>query len=112
MSTIPIFDGHNDTLLRFHGENRRESFFEHGERGHIDLPRVSHHLQAASGARCELEEHPGERAGPPTGTGRIQGPGGALLEGGWFSTPASFPAPGTKQAKNPPPKQPARARGR
>ena len=41
MNPIPIFDGHNDTLLSLfdgeHGKNR--SFFEWGESGHLDLPR-------------------------------------------------------------------------
>ncbi len=35
---IPIFDGHNDTLLNLPRTGR--SFFEHGEHGHIDLPRA------------------------------------------------------------------------
>lgn len=41
MSDFPIFDGHNDTLLKLHldGGNGR-SFFERSETGHIDLPRA------------------------------------------------------------------------
>jgi membrane dipeptidase len=35
---IPIFDGHNDTILSLKGTGR--SFFEHGDTGHIDLPRA------------------------------------------------------------------------
>ena len=39
---IPVFDGHNDTLLnlllRKRGQGR--SFFERGETGHLDLPRA------------------------------------------------------------------------
>jgi membrane dipeptidase len=39
---IPVFDGHNDTLLNLHlparGEGR--SFFERSDLGHIDLPRA------------------------------------------------------------------------
>lgn len=39
---IPIFDGHNDTLLKLYrpkpGQER--SFFERSEHGHIDLPRA------------------------------------------------------------------------
>ncbi len=39
---IPVFDGHNDTLLNLHlpksGEGR--SFFDRSETGHIDLPRA------------------------------------------------------------------------
>jgi membrane dipeptidase len=38
----PVFDGHNDTLLRlFEKENgQTQSFFQGGEKGHIDLPRA------------------------------------------------------------------------
>jgi membrane dipeptidase len=35
---LPIFDGHNDTLLRLNEEGR--SFFVESQRGHIDLPRA------------------------------------------------------------------------
>ena len=39
-----IFDGHNDTVLRFYGEEvldlPRHSFFERNAVGHIDLPRA------------------------------------------------------------------------
>ena len=35
---IPIFDGHNDTVLSLRGTGR--SFFTHGTEGHIDLPRA------------------------------------------------------------------------
>lgn len=41
-TTIPILDGHNDTLLQLHrakGEESR-SFFAKSETGHIDLPRA------------------------------------------------------------------------
>jgi membrane dipeptidase len=40
---IPIFDGHNDTLLRLvlaGGGRDAKSFFEEGESGHLDLPRA------------------------------------------------------------------------
>jgi membrane dipeptidase len=42
MDTIPIFDGHNDTLLNLHLPDRGEgrSFFELSGLGHIDLPRA------------------------------------------------------------------------
>ncbi|HEU5434715.1 MAG TPA: dipeptidase [Thermomicrobiales bacterium] len=36
--TVPIFDGHNDTLLNLPETGR--SFFERSEAGHIDLPRA------------------------------------------------------------------------
>jgi membrane dipeptidase len=37
-----VFDGHNDVLLRLllSGRNEGSSFFERGEKGHIDLPRA------------------------------------------------------------------------
>jgi membrane dipeptidase len=35
---IPIFDGHNDTLLSLARTDR--SFFAHGDTGHVDLPRA------------------------------------------------------------------------
>ncbi len=38
---LPIFDGHNDTLLRLYRKGLPvEAFFEHGEEGHLDLPRA------------------------------------------------------------------------
>ena len=38
---LPIFDGHNDTLLRLYRKGLPVSaFFEHGEEGHVDLPRA------------------------------------------------------------------------
>ncbi len=40
---VPVFDGHNDTLLRLElaeGTARERSFLEEGEAGHIDLPRA------------------------------------------------------------------------
>src|SRR5918997_5377031 len=42
MNSIPVFDGHNDTLLNLHLPNRGEgrSFFERSDLGHIDLVRA------------------------------------------------------------------------
>jgi membrane dipeptidase len=38
---LPIFDGHNDTLLRlWRKELPTAAFFEHGQEGHLDLPRA------------------------------------------------------------------------
>ncbi|MGF1476869.1 MAG: dipeptidase [Geminicoccaceae bacterium] len=39
---VPVFDGHNDTLLRLLRDDdpQARSFFERGERGHVDLPRA------------------------------------------------------------------------
>jgi len=36
--TIPVFDGHNDVVLRL--EEGERSFFEESEEGHLDLPRA------------------------------------------------------------------------
>jgi membrane dipeptidase len=36
--TIPVFDGHNDTILSLMGTGR--SFFERSDEGHVDLPRA------------------------------------------------------------------------
>jgi len=42
MNSIPVFDGHNDTLLDLYLPERGEgrTFFERSEAGHIDLPRA------------------------------------------------------------------------
>ena len=39
---VPIFDGHNDTLLHVLGDHPRprRDFFKRNEKGHIDLPRA------------------------------------------------------------------------
>ncbi|MBO0682342.1 MAG: dipeptidase [Candidatus Dormibacteraeota bacterium] len=40
---IPVFDGHNDVVLDVYGwggQHQRRGFFERGERGHLDLPRM------------------------------------------------------------------------
>jgi membrane dipeptidase len=42
MMLLPVFDGHNDTLLDLYApeEGEGRSFFERSEKGHIDLPRA------------------------------------------------------------------------
>jgi len=42
VTRLPIFDGHNDTLLELYApeEGEERSFFERSEQGHIDLPRA------------------------------------------------------------------------
>jgi membrane dipeptidase len=44
IANIPVFDGHNDTLLAVHSpdfsEGHRRGFFEASEAGHIDWPRA------------------------------------------------------------------------
>jgi membrane dipeptidase len=40
---MPVFDGHNDVVLEVYGwgdRHQRRGFFERGERGHLDLPRM------------------------------------------------------------------------
>jgi membrane dipeptidase len=41
-NTLPIFDGHNDVLSRLYFSEQGESrtFFQRGDKGHIDLPRA------------------------------------------------------------------------
>src|SRR5579884_4195645 len=42
MNLIPIFDGHNDTLLKLYRQRQEggPGFFDRSDRGHIDLPRA------------------------------------------------------------------------
>ncbi|SFB12347.1 membrane dipeptidase [Lentibacillus halodurans] len=40
MTNFPIFDGHNDTLLRQHMSDDPPSFFSESSTGYIDLPRA------------------------------------------------------------------------
>ncbi len=42
MNMLPIFDGHNDTLLRLYlaGSKSEHTFFIQSDKGHIDLPRA------------------------------------------------------------------------
>ncbi|TFJ94206.1 dipeptidase [Lentibacillus salicampi] len=40
MTKFPVFDGHNDTLLRLHMSDNPPSFFTESSAGHIDLPRA------------------------------------------------------------------------
>jgi len=39
---LPVFDGHNDTLVALHfpDDKGKRSFFERSEHGHLDLPRA------------------------------------------------------------------------
>lgn len=37
---IPVFDGHNDTILSLTDRDRGRSFFERSDAGHLDLPRA------------------------------------------------------------------------
>jgi membrane dipeptidase len=42
VTQIPVFDGHNDTLIDLYApeEGGERSFFERSEKGHVDLPRA------------------------------------------------------------------------
>jgi membrane dipeptidase len=42
LNTLPILDGHNDTLLRLYSaeKGKQRSFFEESDQGHLDLPRA------------------------------------------------------------------------
>ena len=41
VANIPIFDGHNDTILNiYRKESGSRSFFERSAKGHLDLPRA------------------------------------------------------------------------
>ncbi len=54
MTQFPIFDGHNDTLLRLHMSDNAPSFFTESSEGHIDLPRAE--MSGFGGGFCRL--HP------------------------------------------------------
>ena len=59
---IPVFDGHNDTLLRLVlAEDNRgaESFFVDGKTGHIDRPRARKGGSAAGVAFSPCSHHRG-----------------------------------------------------
>ena len=40
VNNIPIFDGHNDSLLRLPDRGGERSFLARSEEGHLDLPRA------------------------------------------------------------------------
>ena len=42
VNPLPIFDGHNDTLLSLYEGERGEgaTFFKRSDKGHLDLPRA------------------------------------------------------------------------
>lgn len=71
-SRIPVFDGHNDTLLSLYLAERGEgrTFFERSETGHIDLPRAR---EGGFGGGFFAVFIPNERreAGPPVGSGEV-----------------------------------------
>ena len=48
-TALPIFDGHNDMLLSLYLPDRGKGrgFFERGEEGHLDLPRMREVASAA-----------------------------------------------------------------
>src|SRR5262245_10031108 len=70
-NTLPIFDGHNDTLLSLYERERGDNvtFFDRSEKGHIDLPRAREGGLAggffAVFVPDPAEEHPADQPDPP-----------------------------------------------
>lgn len=63
---LPIFDGHNDVLLRLHREaarGREISFLDRDEAGHLDLPRARQ--GGFAGGMFAVFVPSGRRTGPP-----------------------------------------------
>lgn len=71
MPHIPIFDGHNDTLLRLHKGQPGDSFFGRG-RGHIDMPRAREGGLAGGFFAVFVPADPG--AAPPESPGVLPPP--------------------------------------
>jgi membrane dipeptidase len=74
-NALPIFDGHNDTLLSFYERERGDNvtFFDRSEKGHIDLPRAREGGLAggffAVFVPDPAEESPADLPDPPAGSG-------------------------------------------
>ncbi len=67
-SLLPIFDGHNDTLLKLYerGQHGPVSFFERSSEGHLDLPRAREGGFAGGLFAVFIPAHPATR--PPPGS--------------------------------------------
>ena len=65
---LPVFDGHNDTLLKLYERGRHGpvSFFERSSEGHIDLPRAREGGLAGGLFAVFVPAHPSTR--PPIGS--------------------------------------------
>ena len=88
---IPIYDGHNDTLLNLPRTNR--SFFEHGAEGHIDLPRARAG-GLAGGFFAVFVPDPGTEPPPAPADGSGPAPELALIADRYRAT-ATMPPPMT-----------------
>ncbi|MGI9499667.1 MAG: dipeptidase [Geminicoccaceae bacterium] len=62
-SIVPIFDGHNDVLLRLHddGDEGPRSFLDGSSRGHLDLPRAKEGGFAGGMFACFVPSKKGDR---------------------------------------------------
>lgn len=60
---VPVFDGHNDALLRLHmnADERAETFVSGVERGHLDLPRAKAGGFAGGMFACFVPSKKGEK---------------------------------------------------
>lgn len=86
---IPIFDGHNDTLLNLPRTGR--SFFERSETGHIDLPRARAG-GLAGGFFAVFVPDPAMSQEPPAGTPESVGTA-AVRATQRYSDPSNLPPP-------------------
>ncbi|MHB1193449.1 MAG: dipeptidase [Longimicrobiales bacterium] len=78
--SIPVFDGHNDTLTQIHnasGEDAR-TFLERSGRGHLDLPRAREGGMAGGFFAVFTANRGWERQILP-----VTGPDGARVPGAW-----------------------------
>lgn len=78
--SVPIFDGHNDTLtdIRNAPRDRARSFLERSDRGHVDLPRAREGGLAGGFFAVFTSSRKWDRALRP-----VHGPDGAPVPGAW-----------------------------
>jgi membrane dipeptidase len=86
---IPIFDGHNDTLLSLYAaeEGKQRSFYTQSEHGHIDFPRA----QAGNLAGGLFAIFTRSPAAPAASANGGQFPGAALDADGGYALPLGAP---------------------
>jgi membrane dipeptidase len=84
---IPVFDGHNDTLLSLGRSGR--TFWERSERGHVDLPRAREG-GLGGGFFAVFVPDPGTQAPPPEPDGEEESPA-TISER--YRDPAGIPPP-------------------
>ena len=78
--SIPIFDGHNDTLTHIHDAvgDKARTFLERSDLGHLDLPRAREGGMAGGFFAVFTANRKWERTIRP-----VTGPGGAEVPGAW-----------------------------